>query len=109
MTSTLGHRGGILGLRNDVEECSRGFASAAESSFQPRKVGANEPTYMIALAVAVTLRCDGCINAHKDAALKAVETEEKVVDALGVAHYGHRRAAMVFSVRTIDRYNAKAE
>jgi AhpD family alkylhydroperoxidase len=64
---------------------------------------------LIALAVAVTLRCDGCINAHTDAAVKAGATKEETVDALGVAIMVNAGAAMVYSARTIDAYDAKTE
>ena len=64
---------------------------------------------LIALAVAVTLRCDGCINAHTDAAVKAGVTKEEMVDALGVAIMVNAGAAMVYSARTVDAYNAKTE
>jgi AhpD family alkylhydroperoxidase len=63
---------------------------------------------LIALAVAVTLRCDGCINAHTDAALKAGASKEEIVDALGVAIMVNAGATMVYSARTIDAYNAKS-
>lgn len=62
---------------------------------------------LIALAVAVTLRCDGCINAHTDAAIKAGATKEDIADALGVAITVNAGAAMVYSARTIDAYNSK--
>ncbi len=62
---------------------------------------------LIALAVAVTLRCDGCINAHTDAAIKAGASKEEVVDALGVAVMVNAGAAMVYSARTIDAFDAK--
>jgi AhpD family alkylhydroperoxidase len=61
---------------------------------------------LIAVAVAVTLRCDGCINAHTDAAIKAGATKEEVIDALGVAILVNAGAAMVYSARTIDAYDA---
>ena len=62
---------------------------------------------LIALGVAITLRCDGCINAHTDAAIKAGATKEEVVDALGVAIMVNAGAAMVYSARTIDAFDAK--
>jgi AhpD family alkylhydroperoxidase len=64
---------------------------------------------LIAVAVAVTLRCDGCINAHTDAAIKAGATKEEIIDALGVAIMVNAGAAMVYSARTIDAYDAKKE
>lgn len=62
---------------------------------------------LIALAVAVTLRCDGCINAHTDAAIKAGAVKEEIVDALGVAIMVNTGATMVYSARTIDAYDTK--
>ena len=40
---------------------------------------------LIALACAVTLRCDGCITVHSEAARKLGATPEEVAEALGVA------------------------
>ena len=62
---------------------------------------------LIAIAVAVTLRCDGCINAHTDAAIKAGASKEEIVDALGVAIMVNAGATMVYSARTIDAYDTK--
>lgn len=64
---------------------------------------------MIALAVAVTLRCDGCIYAHTDAAIKAGAAKEEIVDALGVAIVVNAGAAMVYSARTIDAFDTKTK
>jgi AhpD family alkylhydroperoxidase len=62
---------------------------------------------LIALGVAVSLRCDGCINAHTEAAIKAGASKEEIVDALGVAIMVNAGAALVYSARTIDAFNAK--
>jgi alkylhydroperoxidase/carboxymuconolactone decarboxylase family protein YurZ len=47
------------------------------------------------------------LNAHTDAAVKAGATKEEIVDALGVAIMVNAGAAMVYSARTIDAYDAK--
>jgi AhpD family alkylhydroperoxidase len=57
---------------------------------------------LIALAVAVTTRCDGCIAVHAEAALKHSATHEEIADALGVAVDLNDGAAMVYSARTLD-------
>jgi AhpD family alkylhydroperoxidase len=62
---------------------------------------------LIALGVAVSLRCDGCINAHTEAAIKAGATKEDIVDALCVAIMVNAGAALVYSARTIDAYDVK--
>ena len=57
---------------------------------------------LIALAVAVTTRCDGCITVHADAALKHGATQEEIADALTVAVALNAGAAMVYSARVMD-------
>jgi AhpD family alkylhydroperoxidase len=57
---------------------------------------------LIAIAVAVTLRCDGCIAVHTKAAVKHGATREEITDALGVAVALNAGAAMVYSARAID-------
>jgi AhpD family alkylhydroperoxidase len=64
---------------------------------------------LIAIAVAITLRCDGCITVHTDAAHRLGATNEEVAEALGVAVSVNAGAAIVYSTRTLDAYAASAE
>ena len=57
---------------------------------------------LIALAVAVTTRCDGCIAAHAAAARKAGVTEQELSEALGTAIALNAGAAYVYSLRALD-------
>lgn len=63
---------------------------------------------LIALAVAVTARCDGCIVTHTDAALKHGATKEEIVEALGVAITVNAGAALIYSGRVLDAVEAKS-
>lgn len=64
---------------------------------------------LIALAVAISLRCDGCITVHADAANKLGATREEVAEALGVAVSINAGAALVYSTRTLDAFTAAQE
>ncbi|NLI26850.1 MAG: carboxymuconolactone decarboxylase family protein [Acetobacter sp.] len=57
---------------------------------------------LIALSVAVTTRCDGCISVHAEAALKAGATKEEISEALSVAIALNAGAALVYSSRVMD-------
>ena len=59
---------------------------------------------LIALAVAVTLRCDGCITVHTDAAVKQGASREEIAEALGVAVAINAGAALVYSSRVLDAH-----
>lgn len=40
---------------------------------------------LIALSIAISVRCDGCIATHVNAALKAGATRKEIAEAVGVA------------------------
>lgn len=61
---------------------------------------------LIALAVAVTSRCDGCITVHAAEASKLGASREEVAEALGVAVALNAGAAMVYSARVLDALSA---
>jgi AhpD family alkylhydroperoxidase len=60
----------------------------------------------IALACAVTLRCDGCIKVHTAAALKNGASREEVAEALGVAISVGAGATLIYSARVLDAWAA---
>lgn len=61
---------------------------------------------LIALAVSVTTRCDGCITVHSAEALKQGASHEEIAEALGVAVALNAGAAMVYSARVLDAVKA---
>jgi AhpD family alkylhydroperoxidase len=63
---------------------------------------------LIAIAVAITLRCDGCISVHVDAARKLGAKQSEVAEALSVAAAVNAGAAIVYSTRALDAYAASA-
>lgn len=72
------------------------------------KTGRLEPKIheLIALAVAVTTRCDGCIAFHTKAAADHGATKEEISEALSVAIGLNAGAAVVYSARVLDAYAA---
>ncbi|NYT37816.1 carboxymuconolactone decarboxylase family protein [Allopusillimonas soli] len=64
---------------------------------------------LIALAVAVTTRCDGCISSHSAAARQAGATAEEVAEALGTAIALNAGAAYVYSARAMEAFNQFSE
>jgi AhpD family alkylhydroperoxidase len=59
---------------------------------------------LISLAVAVTVRCDGCIAVHTEAAARQGASREEIAEALGVATAVNAGAALVYSTRVLDAY-----
>lgn len=71
------------------------------------KTGILEPKVheLIALAVAVTTRCDGCIAVHVQKAVECGATREEIAEAMGVAIALNAGAALVYSARVIEAHD----
>lgn len=59
---------------------------------------------LIALAVAVTTRCDGCISVHTKKAVEHGATRGEIAEALGVAIALNAGAALVYSARVLEAH-----
>ena len=81
----------------------KGYQSLSAAGQKSDLLGA-KVRELIALAVAVTLRCDGCITVHTDAAVKHGASREEIAEALGVAVTINAGAALVYSSRVLDAH-----
>lgn len=72
------------------------------------KTGKLEPKMheLIALAVAVTTRCDGCISVHAKKAVELGASREEIAEALGVAISLNAGAALTYTARVFDTIDA---
>jgi AhpD family alkylhydroperoxidase len=59
--------------------------------------------------VAITLRCDGCITVHTTAARERGATREEIAEVPGVAVAVNAGAAVVYSTRALDAFDAAGE
>lgn len=98
----LGRVGAFAKLNPDSV---RGLQTIENSA---RKTGKLDPKVheLIALAVAVTTRCDGCIARHAKAAIELGVTREEIAEALGTAIALNAGAALTYSARVFDALEA---
>ena len=75
-------------------ELVKGFAALS--------AGAAKTQHLDAMAVAVTTRCDGCIDAHVRRAKTAGATKAEMAEALGVAIALNAGAAFTYSLHVLD-------
>lgn len=61
---------------------------------------------LIALAVAITTRCDGCLSVHVKAAAKYGATREEIAEALAVAISLNTGAALTYTAHALDAFDA---
>lgn len=98
---------GVGAIAKVSPDIVKGYQTIGGAARQTNLLG-DKVNELIALAVAVTTKCDGCITVHTAAAIKAGATREEIVEALGTAAAINAGAAIVYSVRTLDAFDAHA-
>jgi len=94
---------GVKDLGQLSPDTIRGYIELSSAGQKKNLLGA-KTRELIALAVAVTLRCDGRITVHTEAAIKNGATNEEIAEALGVATTVNAGAALVYSARAMDAF-----
>ena len=102
-----GYRQQLNGRVGEIAKLSpdtiKGYQALSAAGQKSDLLGA-KTRELIALAVAVTTRCDGCITVHSAAAARAGATREEVAAALSVAIALNAGAALVYSARAFDAF-----
>jgi AhpD family alkylhydroperoxidase len=99
---------GVGGLAKLSPDTVRGYVALSGAGEKTGHLDA-KTRELIAVAVAISLRCDGCITVHTDAAGKHGASKDEIAEALGVAVSVNAGAAIVYSTRALDAYDAAGE
>lgn len=90
-------------LRQLIPDVYQGYAALTSASMKAGAIDAKTKE-LIAIAVAVTLHCDGCMASHaRNAALKGA-TREEVAEAIGVAITLNGGPGTVYGPRAFDAF-----
>ena len=82
-------------------ELIRGYGALARGAASAKTLDAKTREF-IAIAVAITTRCEGCIDAHVRKAKAAGATKQEIAEALGVAIALNAGAALTYSLHALD-------
>jgi AhpD family alkylhydroperoxidase len=88
-------------LRELHPEVLKGFGALSKGAATTQHLDA-KVRELISLAVAVTTRCQGCIDAHARKAKAAGATKAEIAEALGVAIAVNAGAALTYSLHVLD-------
>ena len=90
-------------LRNDIPDTMKGFAALAQAATRDGALD-KKTKELIALALGVAARCDGCIGFHTEALVKLGATREEVEEALGMAVYMGGGPSLMYAADAIAAY-----
>ena len=90
-------------LRRNIPEVYKGFQALHGAAFAPGALDVKTKELM-AFAIAVVERCDGCIASHAQAAARAGASEEEAAEAIGVAFLMNGGPATIYGPRAFSAF-----
>ncbi len=97
-------------LRKDIPETMQGFSAMAQGATKPQALD-RKTKELIALAIGVATRCDGCIGFHAETLVKLGATRQEIEEALAMAIYMGGGPALMYAadaVSAFDQFHATA-
>ena len=95
-------------LRRAVPGVMQGFGALAKAATTPGAVDAKTKE-LIALAIGVTQRCDGCIGFHGKALVDLGATREEVAEVLGMCVYMGGGPALMYAADALRAFDQFAQ
>lgn len=94
----------ISALRKGAPETMKGFSAMAAGA---TKAGVlDEKTKeLVAMGIAIALRCDGCIGFHSKALIKLGATREEFEEMLAVAVYMGGGPSLMYAAQALDAWD----
>ena len=93
----------LRNLRGDAPEVMKAFAAIALAA-SARKALDGKTKELIALGIAVGIRCDDCIGFHAKAALEQGASEDEVAEAVGMAIYMGAGPSVMYASHALEAF-----
>ncbi len=93
----------LRNLRGGAPEVMKAFSSIAQAALAPKALDAKTKE-LIALGIAVAVRCDDCIAFHVKAAFEQGASQEEVTDALGMAIYMGAGPSAMYASHALEAF-----
>lgn len=91
----------LRSLRSGAPEVMKAFGAIAQAATAPNALDAKTKE-LIALAIAVAVRCDDCVAFHVKAAVEQGASREEIIEALGMAIYMGAGPSVMYASHALD-------
>jgi AhpD family alkylhydroperoxidase len=82
----------------------KGFATLAQTALASKALD-GKTKELIALAIAVAVRCDDCIGFHVKAAVEQGASRDEVAETLGMAIYMGAGPSVMYASHALEAFN----
>jgi len=96
--------GAIKEVRLGSPDVMKAFSAMAQAATRPGALDARTKE-LVALAIAVAIRCDGCIAFHAKAALEQGASREEVMETMGMALYMGAGPSLMYAAQAVEAYD----
>ena len=95
--------GDLRKLRKDIPDTMQAFSALAQAASRDGALD-RKTKELIALALGVAARCDGCIGFHAEALVKLGATRQEFEETLGMAVYMGGGPSLMYAADAIAAY-----
>ena len=100
--------GDLRKLRQDIPDTMKAFSALAQAAGRDGAID-KKTKEMIALAIGIATRCDGCIGFHIEALVKLGATRQEVEETLGMTVYMGGGPSLMYAADAIAAYEEFAK
>ena len=93
----------LRNLRGGAPDVMKAFAGIAQAATASKALDVKTKE-LIALAIAVAVRCDDCIAFHVKAAVEHGATKEEVIETLGMAIYMGGSPSVMYASHALEAF-----
>ena len=90
-------------LRKDIPETMQNFQALSKAAMAPGVLSELDKE-LIALAIGVTSRCDGCIGFHVKALVRLGVTREQLMETLAICAYMGGGPSLMYAAEAVRAY-----
>ena len=94
----------IREMRAGTPDVMKGFSALAQAALKPAALD-TKTKELIALAIAVATRCDGCVGFHAEAAVKQGATRDEVLETMGMAVYMGAGPSVMYAAQALEAFD----
>lgn len=90
-------------LRKEIPDVMSGFSSLAKAATEDKALD-KKTKELIALALGVAARCDGCIGFHVQTLIKLGVTRDELMETLGMAIYMGGGPSLMYAADAVKAF-----
>jgi len=95
---------GLSAMRKEAPDTMKGFGDLAKAAMAEGEISALHKE-LIALAIGVSARCDGCIGFHVKALIRLGVTRQQLMETLAICTYMGGGPSLMFAAEAVRAFD----